>query len=79
MDHVAIDNVAAARAATEHLLSQGRTRIAAIGGQAGAPSGVAHLRRRGWEDALLAAGLPTDDAWVADIAQPEDGLFAHVR
>ncbi len=32
-DHVAIDNVAAARAATEHLLALGRTRIAAIGHQ----------------------------------------------
>jgi DNA-binding LacI/PurR family transcriptional regulator len=30
-DHVAIDNVAAARLATEHLLSLGRTRVAAIG------------------------------------------------
>ena len=67
VDHVAIDNVAAARAATEHLLAQGRTRIAAIGGQPGAPSGVAHLRRRGWEDALLAAGRPTDDGWVAEV------------
>jgi DNA-binding LacI/PurR family transcriptional regulator len=67
VDHVAIDNVAAARAATEHLVSQGRRRIAAIGGQPGAASGVAHLRRRGWEDALLAVGLPTDDAWVAEV------------
>ena len=30
-DHVVIDNVAAARLATEHLLSLGRTRVAAIG------------------------------------------------
>jgi DNA-binding LacI/PurR family transcriptional regulator len=67
VDHVAIDNVAASRAATEHLLAQGRTRVAAIGGQPGAASGVAHLRRRGWEDALLAAGLPADDAWVAKV------------
>lgn len=67
VDHVAIDNVAAARAATEHLVAQGRSRVAAIGGQPGAPSGVAHLRRRGWEDALLAAGLPTDDEWVAEV------------
>jgi DNA-binding LacI/PurR family transcriptional regulator len=67
VDHVAIDNVAASRAATEHLVAQGRIRVAAIGGQPGAPSGVAHLRRRGWEEAMLAAGLPADDAWVAEV------------
>jgi DNA-binding LacI/PurR family transcriptional regulator len=67
VDHVAIDNVAAACAATDHLVAQGRTRIAAIGGQPDAPSGVAHLRRRGWEDALLAAGLPIGDGWVAEV------------
>jgi len=67
VDHVAIDNVAAACAATQHLVAQGRTRIAAIGGQPGAPSGVAHLRRRGWEEALLGAGLPIDDLWVAEV------------
>jgi DNA-binding LacI/PurR family transcriptional regulator len=67
VDHVAIDNVAAACAATQHLITQGRTRIAAIGGQPGAPSGVAHLRRRGWAEALLASGLPVDDRWVAEV------------
>ncbi|MCW2792598.1 MAG: transcriptional regulator, LacI family [Nocardioides sp.] len=67
VDHVAIDNVAAARLATEHLLSRGRTRPAAIGGQTGAESGVAHLRRRGWEDALTAAGLPVDESLVAEV------------
>ena len=60
IDHVAFDNVAAARAATEHLLSLGRTRVAAIGYQAGAvaQSGVAAVRRAGYEEALTAAGLP---------------------
>jgi DNA-binding LacI/PurR family transcriptional regulator len=60
IDHVAFDNVAAARTATEHLLSLGRTRVAAIGYQAGAVarSGVAAVRRAGYEEALVAAGLP---------------------
>src|SRR5689334_13141466 len=31
LDHVAIDNVAAAREITSHLIDQGRTRIAAVG------------------------------------------------
>ncbi len=62
IDHVAFDNVAAARAATEHLLAQGRSRVAAIGYQAGgeARSGVAAVRRAGYEQALAAAGLTLD-------------------
>jgi DNA-binding LacI/PurR family transcriptional regulator len=62
IDHVAIDNVAAAFAATEHLLSIGRERVAAIGYQAGvrARSGVAAVRRAGYEAALASAGLPLD-------------------
>ena len=48
------------RTATAHLASQGRRRVAAIGDQPNSSqeSGVAHLRRRGWEEALEAAGLP---------------------
>ncbi|WP_122817609.1 LacI family DNA-binding transcriptional regulator [Nocardioides pantholopis] len=69
-DHVAIDNVAAARVATEHLIAQGRTRIAALGHQPedGARSGVAHLRRRGWAEALRHAGLPVDDRHLGEVS-----------
>jgi DNA-binding LacI/PurR family transcriptional regulator len=59
VDHVAVDNVEAARTATAHLLGLGRSRIAAIGYQdrAHSASGVAALRRRGYERALGEAGL----------------------
>jgi DNA-binding LacI/PurR family transcriptional regulator len=69
-DHVAIDNIAAARAATEHLLAAGRTRIAAVGHQpaSGRESGVAHLRLRGWEEALRAAGLAPDPLLLGQVA-----------
>jgi DNA-binding LacI/PurR family transcriptional regulator len=57
-DHVSIDNVAAGRVATGHLVGLGRRRIAAIGDQPRPQSQTAHLRRRGYEEALADAGLP---------------------
>lgn len=58
VDHVAIDNVAAARHATEHLIKAGRRRIAAIGYRDSPNGGTAHLRATGFEQAMRAAGLP---------------------
>ena len=68
-DHVAIDNVAAARTATAHLVAQGRVHVAAIGDQPNSSqeSGVAHLRRRGWEEALSSAGLPVGAEQVVEV------------
>lgn len=57
-DHVAIDNVAAARDATEHLIAQGRTRIAAIGADPIDTTGTSQLRTAGHRAALEAAGIP---------------------
>jgi DNA-binding LacI/PurR family transcriptional regulator len=70
IDHVAFDNVAAARVATDHLLSLGRTRVAAIGYQAGvvARSGVAEVRRTGYEQALEAAGVPVRASLTRTVA-----------
>lgn len=56
-DHVSINNVAAARQATAHLIARGARRVAVIGpnqGQTGNP------RLRGYRQALAAAGLPHD-------------------
>ena len=68
-DHVAIDNVAASRVATQHLLGGGRRRVAALGHQPASSreSGVAHLRRRGWEEALRLAGVPVEESLVAEV------------
>jgi DNA-binding LacI/PurR family transcriptional regulator len=64
-DHVAIDNVAAARDATAHLVALGRRRIAAIGDQRHVPAGrTAHLRLAGYRQALAEAGLPFDEELV---------------
>jgi DNA-binding LacI/PurR family transcriptional regulator len=59
-DHILIDNVAAARVATEHLIQMGRRRIAAIGIQNASTGETAHLRLRGYYEALEAAGLQPD-------------------
>lgn len=69
-DHVAIDNVGAARMATEHLLSLGRRRVAVVGDQPDSPegSGVARLRLQGYEEALAAAGLRADPALIGGVA-----------
>lgn len=60
LDHVAIDNIAAARVATEHLISLGRSRVAAVGYQTLETHQTAHLRARGYEQALEEANLPVD-------------------
>lgn len=60
-DHVAIDNIAAARHATEHLIRVGRRRIAAIGYRGSPNGGTASLRAAGFEQAIRAAGLPLPD------------------
>jgi DNA-binding LacI/PurR family transcriptional regulator len=62
LDHVAVDNVAAARVATEHLISLQPRRIAAIGYQDDVRLQTAHLRARGYEQALVGAGLDVDPA-----------------
>jgi DNA-binding LacI/PurR family transcriptional regulator len=58
--HVTMQHYAGARAATEHLIAQGRTRVAAIGVHPDEPTGSAADRRRGYRDALEAAGLRVD-------------------
>ncbi|MDO7882722.1 LacI family DNA-binding transcriptional regulator [Salinibacterium soli] len=66
VDHVTMENVDAARAATEHLLAGGRRRIAVIGAHEGEVIGSAGLRLSGYRSAIEAAGIPYDDALVVD-------------
>ena len=56
-DHVAIDNVAAARDAVNHLIGIGRSRIAAIGSQPLEDYATPLQRSAGYEAALRDAGL----------------------
>jgi DNA-binding LacI/PurR family transcriptional regulator len=64
-DHVTMQNVTAARAATEHLLGLGKKRIAVVGAHEGEVIGSAGLRLRGYREALEARGIPYDDGIVA--------------
>jgi LacI family transcriptional regulator, repressor for deo operon, udp, cdd, tsx, nupC, and nupG len=57
LDHIMIDNVAAAQLATEHLIELGRHRIAAIGDQSEESRQTGRLRTQGYQAALRAAGL----------------------
>ncbi|MER5711971.1 LacI family DNA-binding transcriptional regulator [Streptomyces sp. NPDC002122] len=87
--YVDVDNLGGARAATEYLISLGRTRIATICGRL--DTEVGRARHRGYQDAMLAAGLEplppeagdfTESSGAAAMAalsarHPElDGLFA---
>jgi DNA-binding LacI/PurR family transcriptional regulator len=62
-DHIAVDNVRAAHDVTQHLIDQGRRRIAAIGAERG--SGTGGLRLRGYRSALRAGGISPDPRVIA--------------
>ena len=62
LDHVTMQNVAAARAATRYLLEHGRRRIALLGVHPGEVVGSAGLRLEGYREALAEAGVPDDPA-----------------
>jgi DNA-binding LacI/PurR family transcriptional regulator len=63
-DHVTMQNVEAARAATEHLIALGRRRIAVLGAHEGEVIGSAGLRLVGYREALDAAGIEFADELV---------------
>ena len=66
VDHITMENVEGARAATEHLLDRGRRRIAIVGAHEGEVIGSAGLRLAGHRAALEARGLPFDESLVVD-------------
>jgi DNA-binding LacI/PurR family transcriptional regulator len=63
-DHVGIDDVAASRQATGHLLDLGRRRVAAIGDQPYATGEAAQLRTRGFREAHEGRGLPVHEELI---------------
>nr|WP_237657267.1 LacI family DNA-binding transcriptional regulator [Agreia sp. COWG] len=73
---VDVDNVAAARSATEHLISLGRRRIATVAGPQDMPPGVDRLT--GWREAMASAGLDDDLVEIGSFS-PESGADAAGR
>lgn len=65
-DHITMSNIAAAEAATEHLLAQGCTRIAVVGSRPGETAGSATLREQGYVTALARAGIPVRDELIRE-------------
>ncbi len=66
-DLVTMHNVEGARAATRHLLDQGRRRILAFGSDPSLENGSANLRLIGYRQALEDAGVPFDPALTVDV------------
>jgi DNA-binding LacI/PurR family transcriptional regulator len=66
-DNIAVDDVAVGRLATNHLLSLGRQRIAAIG-TAEVRSAAARLRLQGYTEALRDAGRSLEPQLIVPIA-----------
>src|SRR5690606_11396171 len=76
LDHVSIDNVAAARTATQHLIDLGRRRVAAIGAMGRRARGAARQRLEGYQQALTEAGLHVDPALIGQAARYVGALGA---
>ena len=66
VDHITMENVDAARAATDHLLDAGCRRIAVIGAHTGEVIGSAGLRLAGYRAAIEARGIAYDPRLVVD-------------
>jgi LacI family transcriptional regulator, fructose operon transcriptional repressor len=77
VDNVLIDNVESSYHLTEHLISHGRRRIAALFGDA---SSTGRDRRRGFVQALNDHGLELDPELVRNVnAREEDGYQATLK
>lgn len=75
LDNLYVDNVAASRAAVEHLIGRGHKRIGMIAGQ----GGPRQARARGYHAALAAHGLPPAEALIRDGDFSEEGGHRAMR
>ena len=73
---VAIDTQHAARIGVEHLIAMGHRRIGHLAGRLGRFNG--DMRRRGWEEAMIAAGLDHGEHLVVQAGYSPDEVPAAV-
>ena len=66
-DHVTMQNIEGSRAATDHLLSLGRRRVAALGAHPGEVVGSAGLRLDGYRQALAEHSVEYDPSLVIPV------------
>lgn len=78
IDHVTIQDTAAGRTATAHLLERGRRRIAALGADDSVPQSTAWLRLRGYRSAHAEADVPVDESLLVHVPSwtPDGGYSA---
>lgn len=81
VDHIGIDDHAAAAVATEHLLAAGRRRIGFIGAHPDSSLRMAELRFSGYAQALTSTGLQVDPGLVVQTGSYHraDGASAMAR
>ena len=77
VNYVDTDNVRGARTATEHLLRQGRQRVATITGPLNMVPGLD--RREGYRAALRAANMPIDEDLIVEGDFSEAGGFSAMQ
>ncbi len=76
-DTVLTDNAGGAREGVGHLIRSGHRRIGFIGDSPRIYTSM--LRHRGYREAMAAAGLKVDDAWVTQSAPTQPGLETALR
>lgn len=76
-DRVSSDNVAGARAATDHLLHLGHRRIGLI--LKNTPIRPTYDRLRGYTEALAARGIPVDESLIVRLGSDPRGMVSAVR
>lgn len=80
LDHVGIDNVAAARDAVRHLVDSGCQRVAAVGGTTARSDVTSRQRLKGYRAALRGAGIQADDElYIRTAAYSRTNAAAAVR
>ncbi len=72
IDNIGYDHYQAAVIATQHLISQGHTKIGFIGGINDPHNYMASRRYQGYYIAMTAAGLPVEEKWVLNCEWDED-------